>query len=101
MMLMVPLLAGQDIVSVSSIILNLGGSLLALVVIVAAAWFFIPKLLKQIVRLRSPEVFLLTVVLMCLGLSWVTSHFGLSLALGGLYRGCRAGRHGLQPSGHG
>ncbi len=87
MMLMVPLLAGRDAISVSSIVLNLGGSLLALVLIVAAAWFFIPKLLKQIVRLRSPEVFLLTVVLMCLGLSWVTSHFGLSLALGAFIAG--------------
>lgn len=87
MMLMVPLLSGRDAVSVSSIVLNLGGSLLALVLIVAAAWFFIPKLLKQIVRLRSPEVFLLTVVLMCLGLSWVTSHFGLSLALGAFIAG--------------
>ncbi len=87
MMLMVPLLAGEDIVSFTSIILNLGGSLLALVLIVIAAWFLIPKLLKQIVRLRSPEVFLLTVVLMCLGLSWVTSHFGLSLALGAFIAG--------------
>ncbi len=87
MMLMVPLLAGQDVVSLTSIILNLGGSLLALVLIVVAAWFFIPKLLKQVVRLRSPEVFLLTVVLMCLGLSWVTSQFGLSLALGAFIAG--------------
>ena len=87
MMLMVPLLAGQDIVSFTSIILNLGGSLLALVLIIVAAWFFIPKLLKQVVRLRSPEVFLLTVVLMCLGLSWVTSQFGLSLALGAFIAG--------------
>ncbi len=87
MMLMVPLPAGQDVVSLTSIILNLGGSLLALVLIVVAAWFFIPKLLKQVVRLRSPEVFLLTVVLMCLGLSWVTSQFGLSLALGAFIAG--------------
>ncbi|MEO7672763.1 MAG: cation:proton antiporter [Pyrinomonadaceae bacterium] len=87
MMLMVPLLAGQDVVSVTSIILNLGGSLLALVLIVAAAWFLIPKLLKLVVQLKSPEVFLLTVVLMCLGMSWVTSHFGLSLALGAFIAG--------------
>lgn len=87
MMLMVPLLGGQDIVSLTSIILNLGGSLVALVIIIVAAWFFIPKLLKQVVRLRSPEVFLLTVVLMCLGLSWVTSQFGLSLALGAFIAG--------------
>lgn len=87
MMLMVPLLAGQDAVSFKSIVLNFGGSVLALILIVLAAWFLIPKLLKQVVHLRSPEVFLLTVVLMCLGLSWVTSQFGLSLALGAFIAG--------------
>ena len=87
MLLMVPLLGGEDIVSFTAIVLDLGGSLLALVLIVLGAWFVIPRFLKQIVRLRSPEVFLLTVVLMCLGISGVTSHFGLSLALGAFIAG--------------
>lgn len=87
MLLMVPLLGGEDIVSFTAIVLDLGGSLLALVLIVLGAWFFIPRFLKQVVRLRSPEVLLLTVVLMCLGISAVTSHFGLSLALGAFIAG--------------
>lgn len=87
MLLMVPLLGGEDIVSFTTIVLDLGGSLLALVLIVLGAWLLIPRFLKQIVRLRSPEVFLLTVVLMCLGISGVTAHFGLSLALGAFIAG--------------
>jgi CPA2 family monovalent cation:H+ antiporter-2 len=87
MLLMVPLLGGEDIVSFTAIVLDLGGSLLALALIVLGAWFFIPRFLKQVVRLRSPEVLLLTVVLMCLGISAVTSHFGLSLALGAFIAG--------------
>ena len=87
MLLAVPLLGGEDIVSFTSIVLNLGSSLLALAVLVLAAWFLLPKLLKQIAHLRSPEAFLLTVVLLCLGMSWVTSHFGLSLALGAFIAG--------------
>lgn len=87
MLLMIPILAGQGGESVPAVLLSLGGSLLALVVIVAGAWLLIPKFLGLIVRLRSPEVFLLTVVLLCLGLSWVTSHFGLSLALGAFIAG--------------
>jgi CPA2 family monovalent cation:H+ antiporter-2 len=87
MLLMIPILGGQGGGSVSSVVLNLGGSLLMLVVIVAGAWFLIPKFLGRIVQLRSPEVFLLTVVLLCLGMSWVTSHFGLSLALGAFIAG--------------
>lgn len=87
MLLMVPLLGGEDIVSFTTIVLDLGGSLLALALIVLGAWFFIPRFLKQVVRLRSPEVLLLTVVLMCLGISAVTSHYGLSLALGAFIAG--------------
>ncbi|HUR98989.1 MAG TPA: cation:proton antiporter [Pyrinomonadaceae bacterium] len=87
MLLAVPLLGGEDIVSFTSIILDLGGSLLALAALVLAAWFLLPKFLKQVAHLRSPEAFLLTVVLLCLGMSWVTSHFGLSLALGAFIAG--------------
>jgi CPA2 family monovalent cation:H+ antiporter-2 len=87
MLLAVPLLGGEDIVSFTSIVLNLGSSLLALGLLVLAAWFLLPKFLKQVVHLRSPEAFLLTVVLLCLGMSWVTSHFGLSLALGAFIAG--------------
>lgn len=87
MLLIVPLLGGEDIVTFTSIVLSLGQSLLALVVIVLAAWFLLPKFLKRVVRLRSTEVFLLTVVLLCLGMSWVTSQFGLSLALGAFIAG--------------
>jgi len=87
MMLLVPVLGGQDIVSFSQILINLGTSLLALVVIVLAAWFILPRFLRRVVGLRSPEVFLLTAVLFLLGMSWVTSHFGLSLALGAFIAG--------------
>ena len=82
-----PVLGDQRGGSLSSVIFDLGGSLIALVVIVAGAWIVIPKFLGQIVRLRSTEVFLLTVVLVCLGMSWITSHFGMSLALGAFIAG--------------
>lgn len=87
MLLLVPLLGGQDIVSFTSIFLNLGESLLALIVIVVAAWFILPRCLKLITGLRSPELFILTIVLVCLGMSWVTSHYGMSLALGAFIAG--------------
>lgn len=87
MLLLVPILGGEDVVSTTKVIFDLGGSLLALVLLVLAAYFVLPKVLKRIVLLRSPEAFLLTVVLLCLGMSWVTSHFGLSLALGAFIAG--------------
>ncbi|HEX6279630.1 MAG TPA: cation:proton antiporter, partial [Pyrinomonadaceae bacterium] len=87
MLLAIPLLGGDDVVSLTRIAIDLGTSLLALIVIVLAAWFLLPKFLNRVVSLRSPEVFLLTIVLFGLGMSWVTSHFGLSLALGGFIAG--------------
>jgi CPA2 family monovalent cation:H+ antiporter-2 len=87
MMLLVPVLGGKDAASFGAVAAKLGGSLLGLIVIVAAAWFLIPVMLKQIVRLKSPEVLLLLVVLLCLGISFVTAQFGLSLALGAFIAG--------------
>ena len=87
MMLMVPILGGKDVATFGAIAKTLGVSLLALILIVAAAWFFIPVILKQIGKLKNPEVFLLTVVLLFLGISFVTSQFGLSLALGAFIAG--------------
>jgi CPA2 family monovalent cation:H+ antiporter-2 len=87
MLLAIPLLGGDDVVSVSRIAIDLGSALLALVLIIVGALFLLPKFLHRIVSLKSPEVFLLTIVLFGLGMSWVTSYFGLSLALGGFIAG--------------
>jgi CPA2 family monovalent cation:H+ antiporter-2 len=88
MLLAIPLLGGgEDSVSFARVAIDLGSSLLALVLIVLGAWFFLPKFLHQVVSLKSPEVFLLTIVLFGLGMSWVTAHFGMSLALGGFIAG--------------
>ncbi|MGH9946822.1 MAG: cation:proton antiporter [Pyrinomonadaceae bacterium] len=87
MLLIIPLLGGEDIVSFTSILLQLGGSLALLAGIVFLAWLILPRFLKRIVDLRSPEVFILTVVLFCLGMSWITLNLGMSLALGGFIAG--------------
>lgn len=87
MLLLVPVLGGQGGTSLGPVLIDLGTSLLALALIVLGAWLLLPKFLGQMVRLRSPEAFLLTVVLLCLGMSWVTSHFGMSLALGAFIAG--------------
>ncbi len=86
-MLLVPVLGGKDAASFGAVAAKLGGSLLGLIVIVVAAWLLVPIMLKQIVRLKSPEVLLLLVVLVCLGISFVTAQFGLSLALGAFIAG--------------
>src|SRR5687768_212362 len=87
MMLMIPVLSGREGTSAAKIALTLGIAVAAIVVIIFTARHVVPYVLYHIVRLRSPEVFIITVVLLSLGTSWLTSQAGLSLALGAFIAG--------------
>ena len=87
MMLLTPILASRLEGSGGSVVLTLGKSMLVVGLIVAAAWYAVPKLLEHIVRSRSRELFLLTIIVLCLGIAWLTSLGGLSLALGAFIAG--------------
>lgn len=56
-------------------------------IILAASYYIVPRLLNLVVMLRNREVFILTVLLLCFGTAWLTSSFGLSLALGAFIAG--------------
>ncbi|HKX27454.1 MAG TPA: cation:proton antiporter, partial [Blastocatellia bacterium] len=87
MMLLVPILSGREGSSMANIALTIGKSAAVIGGIVLTARKVIPFLLYQVVRLRSPEVFIIFVVLVSLGTAWLTSHFGLSMALGAFIAG--------------
>ena len=87
MMLLVPTLSGKDGLSIGRIALALGTALGAIAVVVFTARFVVPRALFHIVRLRSPEVFVIFTVLVSVGTAWLTAQFGLSLALGGFIAG--------------
>lgn len=87
MMLLVPVLSGKEGSSTVNIFLTLGSAFAAIVMIIVTARKIIPYLLHHIVRLRSPEVFIIFIVLVSLGTSWITAQFGLSLALGAFIAG--------------
>ncbi len=87
MILLTPILASPNEGAVTSVLFSLGKSMVVVVCIVAAAWYVVPKLLDHIVRSRSRELFLLTIIVMCLGIAWLTSLGGLSLALGAFIAG--------------
>jgi len=87
MMLLVPVLGGREGASAPRILLTLGSALAGVAVIIVAARKVVPFLLHHIVRLRSPDLFIIFVVLMSLGTAWLTSQFGLSLALGAFIAG--------------
>jgi len=87
MMLMIPILSGREGTSAAKIALTLGIAVAAIGIIILAARTIVPYVLYHIVRLRSPEVFIISVVLMSLGTSWLTLQAGLSLALGAFIAG--------------
>ncbi len=87
MMLLTPILASPSDGGGLAILLTLGKSVLVVVLVIAAAWYLVPKLLGHIVRSRSRELFLLTIIVSCLGIAWLTTLGGISLALGAFIAG--------------
>jgi len=87
MILITPLLAGEtENLSESLLILLAKGIVIILLVMVSAKWI-VPRLLYQITKTRIPELFLLSVVVICFGVAWLTAQAGLSLALGAFLAG--------------
>jgi len=87
MMLLTPVLASEAGEAAGTVLFTLGKSAAMVGLIVLAAWFLVPWLLNHIVRSRSRELFLLTIIVLCLGIAWLTSLSGLSLALGAFIAG--------------
>jgi CPA2 family monovalent cation:H+ antiporter-2 len=86
MMLAVPFLAGSA-ADWRQLLAALGKTAVVITGAVAAARYGVPFLLRQAVATRSRELFLLTVILVCLGAAWATHQAGLSLALGAFLAG--------------
>ena len=66
-------------------------------ILLVARWL-VPKLLFHVARVRSRELFLVSLIVVILGIAWVTSEVGLSLALGAFLAGLAVSEseHGLQ-----
>lgn len=71
----------------SSIPLLTGKALGLMVFLYASYRWIVPWLLYQIARTRSRDLFLISIILICLGVAWLTSLLGLSLALGAFLAG--------------
>lgn len=87
MMLLVPHLSPSTQVVASSSIYPLLKGLGVLFLCLVSAWWFVPKLFDQIARTRNKELFLLSVIVVCFAVAFLTQRAGLSLALGALLAG--------------
>jgi CPA2 family monovalent cation:H+ antiporter-2 len=87
MILFTPLLAGTaGNVTESLLVLAAKGIGIILLVLVCTRWV-VPQVLYQITRTRNSELFLLSVIVIGLGVAWLTFQAGLSLALGAFLAG--------------
>jgi len=87
MMLFLPFLAaGSGPAGSSLFLLAAKGIAILLLVWVSARWL-VPKVLYQVARARSRELFLLSVLVLCFAVAWFTQELGLSLALGAFLAG--------------
>jgi CPA2 family monovalent cation:H+ antiporter-2 len=86
MMLAIPLLAGQG----GSTAAALGAGLRAFAVVagvLAGARFLVPRLMAFVARTRERDLFVLAILLVCLGTAFLASAAGVSLALGAFLGG--------------
>jgi monovalent cation:H+ antiporter-2, CPA2 family len=86
MMLLVPMLAGAGGAPIQ-IAWALGKAVVLVVGTVIVAREVAPRVLSIVARTQQRELFLLSALLACVGIAWLTSLFGLSLALGAFLAG--------------
>jgi CPA2 family monovalent cation:H+ antiporter-2 len=86
LMLLIPMLAGNQ-GSLPGVLWTLFKSAAILFLVIFSARWFVPNILHQIVHTRSRELFIITLILLCLGTALLTSWLGLSLALGAFLAG--------------
>jgi len=87
MVMVIQGIAGEGGLSGASVVRDLGIAALAIFAIMATTSYIVPRLFNEVVKLRNREVFILTIVLVCLGTAWASSLVGLSLAMGAFIAG--------------
>ena len=86
MVLAAPFIGGKG-GSLTDVAMLSGKAVLFLVGAAAVAKFVLPLLLNHVARTKKREAFVLSIILLCLGMALATSHFGLSMALGAFIAG--------------
>jgi CPA2 family monovalent cation:H+ antiporter-2 len=88
MMLMLPLLSGTGGgLDLSTLPFQISKIALIILVIIALAYWVIPRFLFRVAKERSRELFLFTIAGICVIVAWLTSEAGLSFTLGAFIGG--------------
>jgi len=87
MMLIVPIMSGHSESVLNSVLSLLIKSAIIIVITIVSARYLVPKLMYEVAKTRSKELFLLTTFTICFAVAFLTSEAGLSLALGAFLAG--------------
>ncbi len=87
MMVLIPVLSHRGDAGLASALWPLGKAAAVVALIVVVARVVVPRLLAEVVRSRSRELFVMTVMLIGLGVAWLGALAGLSLAVGAFIAG--------------
>ncbi|HJK56762.1 MAG TPA: cation:proton antiporter, partial [Methanocorpusculum sp.] len=85
-MLLLPVIAGVGGDMMSSV-MSLGTSLVALVVVLGIALVVVPRILDVVASRRNRELFIISVMTICIGVAWILSLAGVSSSLGAFLAG--------------
>lgn len=87
LMLFTPMLAGEsDNIALSLFLMAVKGTVVILITIISAK-YLVPNLLFRIAKSKNEELFLLSIIVICFAVAYLTSLLGLSLGLGAFLAG--------------
>ncbi len=87
MLIALPILAGET-TDIAGALFQLGITLVILfAAVLAISIYAIPRFMNRITGIRSPEIFLLSILLICFVVTYITASLGLSLAIGAFLAG--------------
>jgi CPA2 family monovalent cation:H+ antiporter-2 len=89
MMLVIPILAGGR--GSGAVIGSLVYSIMIIALSIFIAYLIVPRLLNLVARTRQRQLFILSVLLICIGVAYAISSSGVSLALGAFIAGLVVG----------
>lgn len=85
-MLLLPLLSGAGDGIVASVV-SLGTNVVALLIVLGVALVLVPRILDVVAGRRNRELFIISVMTICIGVAWVLSLAGVSMSLGAFLAG--------------
>lgn len=87
MMLFTPIIAGKGGDVVQALLNLVFKAAFVITLVIFGARYVVPRLLHEIAKVKSRELFIISIIVICFAVAWGTSQLGLSLALGAFMAG--------------